>query len=189
MPFLAWRKDLSPSFNIPAFLSSFVFEWKIEWNPTYFSNLSGTKPTQMQSFISSKRPRRHFIKRCLLFGVGVLVFSAIFTSTIYHNFKVNVNGRHVRIKDVLTEFFKRQGMVSLYQQLSNIARQLWRFYWQFGLKGIWAEIWMLIESENEKHAYEVNSEGRENPLKSSVAYTKADDEESLRMKRNYRQQE
>ncbi len=144
MPFLVWRSDLSPSFNIPAFLSSWIFEWKIEWNPTYFHE---TQP---------KRKRRgHFMKHCLIFGLGVIVFSAIFTSTIYHNLQVDIKGRRVRIKDVLTDFFKSQELVLLYQQISNIVRELWKFYLQYGFKGIWTQIWMAIDSESERQAYEV----------------------------------
>jgi hypothetical protein len=139
MPFLIWRADISPSFNIPAFLSSWIFEWKIEWNPTYFS----------------KRKRRYFIKRCLIFGFGVIIFSAIFTSAIYQNLQVDIKGRHVKIKDVLTDFFKTQEFILLYQQLSNIVRQLWNFYLQYGFKGIWTQIWLAIESESDKQAYEV----------------------------------
>jgi len=155
MPFLVWRTDLSPSFNIPAFLSSWIFEWKIEWNRTYFPNLSTTKSTSSRSSMPSKRKRRHFVKRCLIFGLGVIVFSAIFTSTIYQNLQVDIKGRHVRIKDVLTDFFKSHEIISLYQQLSNILRQLWTFYLQYGFKGIWTEIWMTIDSQSEKQAYEV----------------------------------
>jgi len=139
MPFLIWRSDVSPSFNIPAFLSSWIFEWKIEWNPTYFS----------------KRKRRYFIKRCLIFGFGVIIFSAIFTSTIYQNLQVDIKGRHIKIKDVLTDFFKTQEFIVLYQQVSNIVRQLWTFYLQYGFKGIWTQIWLAIESESDKQAYEV----------------------------------
>ncbi len=152
MPFLVWRTNLSPSFNIPAFLSSWIFEWKIEWNPTYFSNLSTTKSTSSRSSMFVKRNRRHFVKRCLIFGLGIIVFGTIFTSTIYQNLQVNINGRHVRIKDILMNLYKSHGFVSLYQQLSNIVRQLWAFYLQYGFKGIW----MTIDSESEKQAYEVD---------------------------------
>lgn len=154
MPFLVWRTNLSPSFNIPAFLSSWIFEWKIEWNPTYFSNLSTTKSTSSRSSMFVKRNRRHFVKRCLIFGLGIIVFGTIFTSTIYQNLQVNINGRHVRIKDILMNLYKSHGFVSLYQQLSNIVRQLWAFYLQYGFNGIWTEIWMRIDSKNEKQAYE-----------------------------------
>jgi hypothetical protein len=155
MPFLVWRSDLSPSFNIPAFLSSWIFEWKIEWNPTYFSNLLIMKSNKSQSFNTPKQKRRHFIKRCLIFGLGVIVFSAIFTSAIYQNLQVDIKGRHVKIKDVLTDFFKSQEFVLLYQQLSNIVRQLWAFYSQYGFKGIWTQIWMAIEFESDNQAYKV----------------------------------
>jgi len=155
MPFLVWRTDLSPSFNIPAFLSSWIFEWKIEWNPTYFSNMFITKSNESQSSISPKRKRRHFIKRCLIFGLGVIVFSAIFTSAIYQNLQVDIKGRRVKIKDVLTDFWKSQQFVLLYQQLSNVVRQLWAFYLHYGFKGIWTQIWMAIDSESDKQAYEV----------------------------------
>jgi len=155
MPFLIWRADVSPSFNIPSFLSSWIFEWKIEWNPTYFSNLLITKPNQSQSSSLPKRKRRHFIKRCLIFGFGVIIFSAIFTSTIYQNLQVDIKGRHIKIKDVLTDFFKTQEFIVLYQQVSNIVRQLWTFYLQYGFKGIWTQIWLAIESESDKQAYEV----------------------------------
>jgi hypothetical protein len=155
MPLLIWRTDLSPSFNIPAFLSSWIFEWKIEWNPTYFSNLSIKTSNEFKSSISPKRKRRHFIKRCLLFGFGVIVFSTIFTSAIYQNLQVDIKGRHVKIKDVLKNFFKSQEFVLLYQQISNIIRELWTFYLQYGFKGIWTQIWMAIESESDKQAYQV----------------------------------
>jgi hypothetical protein len=155
MPFLVWRADSLPSFNVPAFLSSWIFEWKIEWNPTYFSNISVTNSDESRSPISSKRKRRQFIKRCLLFGLGIIVFSAIFTSAIYQNLQVDIKGQRVKIKDVLSNFFKSQQFVLLYQQLSNIMRQLWAFYSQYGFKGIWTQIWMAIDSETEKQAFEV----------------------------------
>jgi len=155
MPFLVWRTDLSPSFNIPAFLSSWIFEWKIEWNPTYFSNMFVIKSNESQPSTSPKRKRRHFIKRCLIFGLGVIIFSTIFTSAVYQNLQVDIKGRRVKIKDVLTDFFKSQELVLLYQQLSNVVRELWTFYLQYGFKGIWTQIWMAIDSESEKQAYEV----------------------------------
>jgi len=155
MPFLVWRTDLSPSFNIPAFLSSLIFEWKIEWDPSYLSHIFIAKSNESESSVSPKRKRRHFIKRCLIFGIGVLVFSAIFTSAVYQNLQVDIKGRRVKIKDVLTDFWKSQQFVLLYQQLSNVVRQLWAFYLQYGFKGIWTEIWMVIDSESDKQAYEV----------------------------------
>lgn len=155
IPFLVWRKDLSPSFNISAFMSCLCFEWKIEWDPTYFPNLFITKPDESKPTSAIKRKRRHFIKRCLIFGCGVIIFSAIFTSTIYQNLQVDIKGRHVKVKDVLADFFKSQEFVLIYQQLSNIVRQLWAFYLQYGLKGIWTQIWMEFESESDRKAYEV----------------------------------
>jgi hypothetical protein len=100
----------------------------------------------------TQRNRRYFVKHCLIFGLGVIVFSAMFTSTIYQNLQVNIKGHQVRIKDLLTDFYKSHGIISLYQKFSSIARKLWTFYLQYGLKGIW----MTIDSQNERQAYEVD---------------------------------
>jgi hypothetical protein len=35
------------------------------------------------------------------------------------------------------------------------VRELWKFYLQYGFKGIWTQIWMAIDSESERQAYEV----------------------------------
>jgi hypothetical protein len=158
IPLLIRRADSSPSFNLPAIFSSIVFEWKIEWNPAYFTNILITKPNESQSPPSlkpTKRKRRHFIKRCLIFGLGVMVFSAIFTSAIYQNLQVDINGRRVKIKDVLADFLKSQEFVLLYQQLANVIRQLWAFYLRYGFKGIWTQIWMELDSQSEKQAFQV----------------------------------
>jgi len=148
MPFIIWRTDFSPSFNVSAFVSSWIFEWKIEWNPAYFSNES-------QCSTAPKRKRRHIIKRCLIFGLGVIIFSTILTSALYQNLQVDIKGRPVKIKDVLAEFFKPQEIVFFYQQLSSVLRQLWAFYLKYGFKGIWTQIWMTLDSESEKQAFEV----------------------------------
>ncbi len=158
IPLLIRPADASPSFNIPAILSSLIFEWKIEWNPGYFSDVFIIKSDESQSSSSLKpikRKRRHFIKRCLIFGIGVIVFSTIFTSAIYQNLQVDINGRHVKIKDVLADFLKSQEFVLLYQQLTNVMRQLWTFYLRYGFKGIWTQIWMELDSQSEKQAFQV----------------------------------
>jgi hypothetical protein len=154
MPFLIWRAD-SPSFNISALLSSLIFEWKIEWNKEYFPSIPITKSIESQPFISPKRQRRHIIKRCLIVGLGALVFGVIFTSAIYQNFQVDINGQRVKIKDVLSDFFKSQEFILLCQQLSSVMRQLWAFYLQYGFKGIWTQIWTTLDFESEKQAFEV----------------------------------
>ncbi|CAF1184356.1 unnamed protein product [Adineta steineri] len=154
MPFIVWRSDLSPSFNIPAFLSSWIFEWKIEWNPTYFFDESVMKSNELQCSKLSKRKRRHFIKRCLIFGFGIIIFTSIFTTALYQNLQVDIKGRRVRVKDVLIDFFKSQQFLLLYQQLLNVLRQLWSFYLKHGFKGIWTQIWMALDSESERQAFE-----------------------------------
>ena len=165
LPLLIHRADASPSFNIPAIFSSLIFEWKVEWNPGYFSDIVITKSNESQSSPSlkpMKRKRHHFIKRCLIFGLGIVVFSAIFTSTIYQNLQVDINGRHIKIKDVLADFFKSQEFVLFYQHLSELIRQLWTFYLRYGFKGIWRQIWMVLDSQSEKQAFQVNF--NKNPL-------------------------
>ncbi|UJR28587.1 hypothetical protein I4U23_009820 [Adineta vaga] len=144
----------SPSFNLSAFLCSLFFEWKVEWNPTYFSELTITKSKESQCLKSTKRKRRHFIRRCLSYGFCIMLFSALFTSALYQNLQVDIKGQRVKVKDVLNDFFKSQEFILLYQQLFNILRQLWIFYLRYGVKGIWTQIWMAFDSENEKQAYE-----------------------------------
>jgi hypothetical protein len=144
LPFLIGSQDSSPSFNIVAFLSCWIFEWKVDWDSEYFPNKS--KP---------KKQRQHIVKRCVIFGVGAMVFGLILTSAIYQNFQVNINGESVKIKDVLSEFFKSQEFLHLYQQLSIVMKQLYSFYLQYGFKGIWTQIWAVLDSQNDKQAYEV----------------------------------
>ena len=159
LPFLIRRADSSSSFNIPALLSSLFFEWRVEWNREYFPSASVDKVTESQSSMAAKQPRRrrrHFVQRCLLFGLGALIFTGIFTSAIYQNFQVQINGQPVKVKDVLTNFFKSQEFIRLSQQLGSVMRRLWHFYLQYGLKGIWTQIWTALDLENDKQAFGVS---------------------------------
>ncbi|CAF0881749.1 unnamed protein product [Rotaria sp. Silwood1] len=151
LPFMMWNVDASPSFNIVAFFSCCIFEWKVDWNPEYF-------PIKTESEASSKkkaRTRRHFIKRCCILGLGAFIFGTILTSAIYQNLQVDINGERVKVKDVLADFFKSQEFIQLYQQLSSVMKQLYAFYLHYGFKGIWTEIWTALESQSDKQAYEV----------------------------------
>ncbi|CAF1206549.1 unnamed protein product [Adineta ricciae] len=153
LPLIVSRNESSsPSFNLSAFLCSIFFEWQVEWNPTYFSKLIINKESQCS--IPPKRKRRHFVQRCLVFGLGIMIFGTVFTSAVYQNLQVDIKGRRVKVKDVLSEFFKSQEFLLLYQQILNILRQLWTFYLRHGLKGIWTKLWMVLDSESEKQAYE-----------------------------------
>ena len=157
LPFLIWNRDTSPSFNIVAFLSSLIFEWKIEWNSEYFSCKSKSETVLSVSKKKKQFKRCHLIKHCLMFGFGIIVFSIVLTSTIYQNLQVEINGERVKIKDVLADFFRSQEFIQLYQQLMNVMKQLYEFYLQFGLKGIWTQVWTALDSESDKQAFEVNS--------------------------------
>lgn len=154
MPFIVWSKEGSPSFNAAGLLSSLIFEWKIEWNPAYFPELPAV---QSKDSPAPKRKRRRFIQRCLIVAFGALIFGTIFTSALYQNLQVDIKGRRVKVKDVLLDFFKSQEFVLLYQQLWNVLRQLWTFYLKHGLKGIWTQIWMALDSESDKQAFEVGT--------------------------------
>ncbi|CAF2410101.1 unnamed protein product [Rotaria sp. Silwood2] len=151
LPFIIWNGDASPSFNIVAFFSCCIFEWKIDWNPEYFS----TKTESETSPKKKARRRRHIIKRCFILGFGAFVFGIILTSTIYQNLQVDINGERVKVKDVLADFFKSQEFIQLSQQLSSVMKQLYAFYLQYGFKGIWTEIWAALDFESDKQAYEV----------------------------------
>ena len=152
IPFLISSGDGSPSFNIVAFLSCWIFEWKIDWDPEYFPK----KPESDSSSKKVKRHRRHIIKRCLIFGTGAMVFGIILTSALYQNLQVDIRGERVKIKDVIAEFFKSQEFILLYQQLLSVMKELYAFYLQFGFKGIWTQIWAALDYESDKQAYEVN---------------------------------
>ena len=151
LPFLLWHGDSSPSFNIVAFLSCWIFEWKIDWDPDYFAS----KTESTSSAKQEKRARRHIVKRCLILGLGALVFGTVLTSAVYQNLYVDINGERVKIKEVLADFFKSQEYIQLCQQLSSVMKQLWAFYQQFGFKGIWTQIWSALDYESDKQAFEV----------------------------------
>ncbi|CAF2648972.1 unnamed protein product [Rotaria sp. Silwood2] len=155
MPFLIWHINSAPSFNIAAFFSCCIFESKIQWNREYFLNVLITKSAEQQLLISSKqikRKRCHIVKRCLIFGLGVMIFSAIFTSTIYQNLQVDVKGQRVKLKDVLNDFFKSQEFTIMRENLSIFIRRLWALYLHYGFKGLW----MIFGFEKtEKQAFEV----------------------------------
>ena len=145
LPFLIGRVDSSPSLNIVAFLSSWIFEWKIDWNSDEFVVDVSSKP----------KIRRHFVKRCLIVGLGAIIFCSIFSMAIYQNLHVDINGERVKVKDVLSNFFQSQEYLQLCQQLSSVMKQLWAFYLQFGFKGIWTQIWTALDFESDKKAFEV----------------------------------
>lgn len=158
IPFIIWRIDSSPSFNISAILSSLIFECKLEWNPTYITNLIDSKSTEHKLSVSSSHRRRKrglVIKRCLIFGLGLILFSAIFTSAIYHNLQVHIAGRRVRIKGVLEEYFQTQDAQVLHEKLSSILRELWAFYLQDGLRGIQTRIWLIFNFGTDTQAFRV----------------------------------
>ncbi|CAM4779028.1 unnamed protein product [Rotaria magnacalcarata] len=155
---LAGGNYSSPSFNLPALLSSLVFELKIQWNSEYFYNITVSKPTAHQSLTSSKqikRKRSHILKRCLIYGLGAIVFSTIFNLAIYQNLEVHVNGRRIKIKDSIDDFFKSKEFLLLRQRLAMVARQVWAFYFQYGFKETWRYIWRTLDLESEKQAFEV----------------------------------
>lgn len=154
LPLLVWTGDESPSFNIVAFFSCCIFEWKIDWDPDYFT--SETEPDGSSSS-KKKRSRRHIVKRCLILGLGACVFGIILTSAVYQNLQVDINGERVKIKDVLADFFQSQEFIILYHQLASVVRQLYGFYLQYGFKGLWTQIWAALDSESDKQAYEVNN--------------------------------
>ncbi|CAF3426143.1 unnamed protein product [Rotaria socialis] len=152
LPFLVGNGDGSPSFNIVAFFSCCIFEWKIDWDPEYF-------PTKTESQVTTskkkQRQRRHIIKRCIILGFGACVFGLILTSAVYQNLQVDINGERVKVKDVIADFFKSQEFIILYQQLSSVVKQLYAFYLQYGFKGIWTQIWTALDFESDKQAFEV----------------------------------
>lgn len=96
------------------------------------------------------------MKRYAAFVLAAIVFSSIFTSAVYQNLQVDIKGRRVRIKDVIKDFFRSQEFILICEQLTNIARELWRFYLKYGFKGIWTQIWMSIDSKSVRNAYQVN---------------------------------
>ena len=156
MAMIVWRTNSSPSFNLPALFSSLILEWKIQWNPSYFPDPSKKKPS-----ISSRRKRRNRPKHYFLFGLGALLFSTLFLSTVYHNVHVNINGQSVRLKDILARFSQSEELTPIHTQVWNIVRQLSMFYWQYGLKGIWSEIWTNIFSADDRLAYQVRVKHQE----------------------------
>ncbi|CAF0817389.1 unnamed protein product [Rotaria sordida] len=156
MPFLIWRINSIPSFNIAALFSCWIFQRKIQWNREYFSNILITKSSDHHQFLISskkiKRKRYDIIKRCLIFGFGTIIFSTIFTSAIYQNLQVDIKGQHIKLKDVLNDFFKSQEFILIREKLSIFIRQLWAFYSHYGFKGLW----MILDFEkNEKQAFEI----------------------------------
>ncbi|CAM4921773.1 unnamed protein product [Rotaria socialis] len=158
MLFLAWVNYSSPSFNLPALLSSLVFELKVQWNSEYFYNITASKLMAHQSLNSSKqikRKRSHILKRCLIYGLGAIAFSTIFNLAIYQNLEVHVNGRRIKIKDSIADFFKSNEFLLLRQRLVMVARQLWAFYFQYGFKETWRYIWRALDLESEKQAFKV----------------------------------
>ncbi len=158
LPFLISNGDTSPSFNIVAFFSCCIFEWKIDWDFEYFSTKSEVKVDSSSPSKKKTRQRRHIIKRCLIFGLGAMVFGIILTSTLYQNLQVDIRGERVKIKDVIADFFNSQEFIQLYQQLLSVLKELYAFYLQFGFKGIWTQIWAALDSESYKQAFEVNGE-------------------------------
>lgn len=156
MPMIVGRRNSSPSFNLPALFSSLILEWKIQWNPTYFPEVPQKKPSS-----SSKRKRRHKPKHYLLFGLGVLLFSTAFFSTLYHHAHLSINGQSMSIRNVFARFSQSDEFTPFHKQVWIIGRQLWAFYWQYGLKGIWSEIWTSIISTDDRQAYQVRVEHQE----------------------------
>lgn len=143
LPFLVGRAESSPSLNIVAFLSSWIFEWKIDWN---VDEICPKTP--------KTKSRRHFVKRCLIFSAGAILFASILSMSIYQNLHVDINGERVKVKDVLSNFFQSQEYLQLCQQLSSVMKQLWAFYLQYGFKGIWTQIWTALDFESDKKAFE-----------------------------------
>ena len=85
-----------------------------------------------------------------------MLFAGIFTSAIYQNLQVDVDGRRVKIKDVLADFFKSQEFLLFYKQLTRIVHHLFSFYMQYGAKGLWNQIWAILDLENQQQAFKVN---------------------------------
>ncbi|CAF0793864.1 unnamed protein product [Didymodactylos carnosus] len=163
-PFLFTRLHLSPSFNISAFLSCLLFEWKVDWDHNYFDTIvlskksetlrSSNKTTSTVETLQQKPPlksRRKTLKRYTIFFIGLLVFGFFTSSAIYQNLNVDINGEKVKVKDVIADFFKSQA----YQQLRHVLSEIWAFYLKQGLTGIWTEIWTTFDFESDKQAFEL----------------------------------
>lgn len=151
MSFLTAGENKPPAFNITALFACLAFEWKIDWDPEYVADESEKpKPTKKD------KPRRHFVKRCLILGCGAIVFGLLVSSAIYQNLHVDLHGERVKVKDVLADFFKSQEFIQLSQQLSSVMKQLYAFYLQYGFKGIWTQIWAELSRESDKQAFEVS---------------------------------
>lgn len=154
MPLLLGHYHSSPSFNLPVLLSLLFFQWKVQWNSEYFTEELKPKSTESQcptTLKQTKKKRMHILKRCLILGLGIVVFSTMFTSAIYQNLHVNVNGRRVKVKHVLSNYFKSKEFILLRQQLLSFTRKLWAIYLEHGFKGLWN----ILDLENKKQAYEV----------------------------------
>lgn len=161
LPLLIRPPNLAPSFNISIILCCIMFEWKIEWNFDYFQMTAISKIKDSTPSVSLKQmriKRRHIVKRCLLYGLGALIFAGVFTSSIYQNLQVDVDGRRVKIKDVLNDFFKSQKFLLFYEQMKRILHHLFSFYMQHGVKGLWKQIWAILDFENQQQAFKVNFE-------------------------------
>ncbi|CAF4428642.1 unnamed protein product, partial [Didymodactylos carnosus] len=161
IPFLFIRIYSSPSLNISAFLSSLLFEWKVDWDRNYFDTVvvskqpkTLSKPATTIVVKHQKTPlkrRENTFKHYIIFLSGLLVFSIFASSAIYQNLNVDINGEKVKVKDVITDFFKSQ----TYQQLRHVLLEIWTFYLTHGLTGIWTEIWRTFDFESDKQAFEL----------------------------------
>ena len=150
--FSMWRGNNPISFSVVSFFCSLVFQWKVEWNSEFFSGKVDSSPKKGEKRVHR---RRHFVKRCLILGLGASIFISLVTCAIYQNLQVEINGERVKIKDVLSEFFKSPQYAQLTQQLSNVVKELWAFYLQYGFKGMWTKIWTILDLESDKQAFEV----------------------------------
>lgn len=149
--FSVLRGDNPFSLNVITLVCCLIFQWKVEWNPDYLNCSS-----QSSKNVNERVRRRHFVKRCLIFGFGAVLFCSIVSCAVYQNLQVEINGERVKIKDVLQSFFNSPQYLQLCQQLSGVFKQLWAFYLQYGFKGLWTHIWSILDLEGEKKALEVN---------------------------------
>jgi hypothetical protein len=156
--FLLHRGQDSPSFSVPVLLCCLLLEWKIEWNRNYFqsTDVVQTDTSEVKRVRhAARRKSTSGVKRCFLVAIAGLIFGAMFSSAIYHHLQVTYDGRHVKIKDVLNDFWQSEAYRDLIQGLNALMREMVSFYMKHGLRGIWDQLWRILDFEKDRRAFQV----------------------------------
>ncbi len=98
------------------------------------------------------KKQQHLCKRIAILGVCGLLYSSLWTCSIYHNAYVTTRDQEkVRLKDAIWNFFTSPA----WEETKSTMHKLWQEINRKGFFGAWEEFIISIDPEGEYNSYRV----------------------------------